>query len=254
MAIVMTGPDTFRYVEDTPAPSRSKWSDPLEAPPLPKIYANASPVYQLKAQTANAYDYTPEARNKLMETPIEVRYQPEERILERNDPGGYYVHKGPDGSGGNIMVYDVAPRTPYTQSTSVGDYTFPSSGSAVLGHEFGHKWMYEEMPDYLRSKWDEGDWARAIAPDPSRLLSMSPDEPSLPELRSEYYAMGAAAHPSLWREDQKPYYDKYYAGLYNSVIPEWIPRSPRDMPSTSDYLRGMSPVQLAGPDANGRWG
>jgi hypothetical protein len=192
------------------------------------------PVVALKKETARGYNYTPEATEKLYRTP--VRYeQMSPESFPKDYMGAYWPNVIPGGQG-NITVRAI-PQYESHQGLLSPD-PIPQYGffdpETTMAHEFGHKWMAEDMP------WDRrAEWGRKVGGERAEPWVTQAD-PGVPpsakafinrDFAKESYAEAAAQHnqagnlaaygfgsggissPEEW--------DRYFAGLYRDVAPSW---------------------------------
>lgn len=195
----------------------------LPVPPLPTVRPMATPVMDLKRQTAEHWDFSPEARKELYSTPVEVKFNEPKRDENGNfnvnlDAGGYYY--GPNYSTGNpqIMVHQPWGAEPQKIETDKGFDMWPTYASGILAHEFGHKWDTEHVPDYLRKKWYGNDWTNSPVwtdsfRDRMQKDPMTQDDAHL--MAQETYANTVMGSVTPGMEIPNNYRDKYFAGLFN---------------------------------------
>lgn len=228
-------------------------------PPLPTIRPMATPVMDLKRETANFWNFSPEARTELYDTPTLVNYRERESIPE-GEPAGYYRPPGfnyddPNAAPGNhqIMVNETGRNQPFVSSAMGGDTTWPSVSAGTLAHEFGHKWDHEQVPDDLRSQWyDDRGWQGSSYWNPSlyKKWNTGDSQADTPLMAGETYANSVMMSQTPGQEMQPWFRDKYFAGLFNDGASKWQPPYTGAPPPTSDRLRELDPMYW-GPDMNG---
>lgn len=243
------------------------WRDPLRVatenpPPLPVIRPMATPVMDLKRETANQWDFSPEARRQLYDANVTVNYLPTETMMERGDPAGLFSpigHEGRDES--HLMIYEPEGGQPHTVYGANGqEGQWPSLGAGVLAHEFGHKWQAEQMPEDLRREWYGGGWLDSNQWSPGTGAQFRADhnagrmdEASWNSLAGETYANSVMNTQGRDTEIPAWFRDKYFAGLFNDSAQEWQAPYLGPPPPTSDILRERVPAERW-PSLNGALG
>lgn len=238
-----------------PEPEQPSSSGSLPIPPLPTVRPMATPVMDLKRETANFYNFSPEARTELYDTPTLVNYRGYDNKPER-EPQGVYMSSGHSSGVSNpddpytypegdykLMVQEPHGRNRQTSYGRLGgSYESSSLSSNTLAHEFGHLWDSEKMPSYLQDEWRDGGWTEAPQwqlpyrgaqsfkyHDPGDKFmdyyrTGKMDQGSWDTMASEGYAQAVQQSRAPWTQIPPEFRDKYFAGLFNDSAPTWQPQ------------------------------
>lgn len=241
------------------APEITRTDNP---PPLPEVRPMATPVMDLKRETANHWNFTPEARTNLYDTPTRVNYRGYDN-KPPDEPQGQYRPQGyvddAEWHGNQIMVQEPYGNRPNEIHTARGSTTWPSLSAGTLAHEFGHKWQDEQMPDDLWHEWQDRGWTDSSHWSPQVKQQWRNDrgteafpEPSWQTMAGETYANSIMHNESPGLEMPAWYRDKFFAGLFRDGASEWQQPYFGPPPPMSDRLRELDPMYW--PDSSGRLG
>jgi hypothetical protein len=231
-------------------PRQSSWTSPPltridNPPPLPEIRPMASPVMELKRQTARGY--TPEATHILYETPMRVRFgSPETHTSD--------THGGPLGSEGVGGFYTGGDtQKDWDKEIYLNSAQPEQSYQSELAHEFAHKWYETQMPEEIKYQWKQNSQELSSPYANERVKAYDP----MADIPNERYAFNVMNGPYGMDDETRSY---YYAGLYEDdqrewerpkylPLPEFLPRNYGETwgppnwnnPPTSDILRERRP-------------
>lgn len=224
-------------------------------PPLPAVRPMATPVMDLKRETANYWDFSPTARTMLYDTPTLVNWRGYDH-KPPDEPQGW-ANSGRTDEGPQIMVQepmDLPPLQP-----GMYGYDRPSMGAGTLAHEFGHVWDFSQMPEHVHDEWNRGGWLDSPIWGPGvgaqfrgdyNTGEWSQDDWNLHE--GETYANTIMNYPG-GRGLPTYYRDKYFAGLFNDSAPRFQEPYYGGPPPASDIIRERVPHERW-PSASGAMG